>query len=285
MAFSRTGENFQTDAWLVHLYNGVPAERFPGGQMRIMKAGTCFVITSVVAILGFFLTVGSPDTAPPVLYCKGLVIGFSLFIVGIWVSQAIFLSDWSDEGKREFGILRNHILQSGEYMGSPEEAQEYILSFMSSVKSISNTHIKPWSPDREMQTSVSPVTHDSYNKAVHDLIYRRGGTVSDVVSEAYVEYFKNIRLDSAEGTQPSNKYTLCSVATEFRFVNYMILEYDDGAKDVFFGWLFDAKFPANGNVFRSSDPRLVLFYERHFLSLVSNAKSVALKPRPLAPQG
>jgi hypothetical protein len=252
------------------------------GAMKSKKAVFTFLATIGFTVLAYYVSLDLSASID-----KSLLAGSVISIAGTLMAIAFFLGDWSADVEQSYEKLRlrieadseklrTHLLDAAECMGSPEEAQKYILLMMRKVKSIANTHIKPLNPSHELATYTTSETHAKFKQAVSDLIYEREGRVRDVVYEPYVKYFLENRLHAPIHTLPAtDKYQLASVSTDIRFVNYMILQYNDGKKtDVFFGWVYDPNRVTD--VFRTSDQTLVRFFETHFEILFDHAKHEAL---------
>jgi hypothetical protein len=236
-----------------------------------------FIFSIVLAIATYFITIHISGPNSPTEPFDSIVAGFAMLIAGMIATLGSFLKD----------IVESNMPASPkkvfDCMGSPEDATEEILKVMSKyrVMAIRNTHIKP----PGVPLDISHETHEKFKKVVSDLIYVKEKTVRDVVSEPYIELYSRDRTDGRDYDLLDKLYGLFCVKTDVRFINYMIIKYSDRPTDVFFGWAYDAEQGTSAQVFRTSDPDEINFYEHHFNTLLQKASKVALPRAPLEQRG
>jgi len=246
-----------------------------------------FLITAIFAVIGFIIT-----TVYPYTYADfwGLMVSFTAFIVGLIISFVQYLDTFKRDINKQFSEFRlehekchtslvdvhktfNKSLEAKLNMrdsvkiGKPDAAYWYIIDRFSEITAIRNTHVKKEYVTAN-QMAASKDALDAYAQGINELV-KRHGSVSDIVSKTSLEFFKSQRNDAIESSKKHpGTYDLRCLDTEIPYINYMILDTNDG-REVLYGWAFDNEHISTASVFKTKDPAAVEYFYNHFLFLKS----------------
>ena len=133
-----------------------------------------------------------------------------------------------------------------------------------------------------LNTRIAPTCYDTYppslkkwDRAIATAV--RAGTIfREVVSPCWAALSAE-RVVELGGKGIYQGYV---VATELpAFLNFSVITFQDGTKEVWFGWLMSQSHSFDGTVARSTEQRLVQLFESWHASLVGSARAVGLDVR------
>lgn len=177
--------------------------------------------------------------------------------------------------------IRNSIdsIRSEAYVkniGKPVDAYIYITGKFNRIVNIKNTHIKEEEPTVDLLIHLPMPARTAYLNGIISVLTKQG-VVRDIVSTASVQLFKKYREEVIALARSGDiAYTLKEVDSKIPFINYTILEFDNGDREVLFGWAYHGEFNHDSRVFRSKDKDVVSYYDKHFEFISTQANRVQL---------
>lgn len=141
---------------------------------------------------------------------------------------------------------------------SSDHAMRYLTSRIPDAAIMLNTKISK--EKVEPRSDVGPEFHKAIKKAV-----KSGLCIKDIVSEKYhdtAEEFKN-ESDSMTGTY---QYSVMQEAPPC-FLNFIILEYSTGEKELMFGWATSNYMGTEQKAYMIRDSRVISYFEKYHTAL------------------
>lgn len=147
-----------------------------------------------------------------------------------------------------------------EWIGSPDQALVHFMRSRKNVKCVYNTHIKT----RVASTAIPPqeqlydkTVRDEFHSFVRKLIGNNKVQWHDIIVN--MDAKRREFADWAKST-PNRRYYVHYTNFTSPFVNYMLIQYNDGTSSVYFGWSYSHDNPAVGDVFFSTDNRICEYF-------------------------
>ena len=158
-----------------------------------------------------------------------------------------------------------------EVIGDDQNASKYVLTRLKGAEEISNTFITTLTPERQRAIFGTDSTELIVSGVIDHL--RQGKTWNDIVSSQGLDRVQTIsKRIKAEGIERRN-YRACVLNGNCPTLNFIILTFANGNKEVYFGWGFHEEM-AVGNVFRSKAPEIVQYFDKYFVALRAKSKEV-----------
>lgn len=138
---------------------------------------------------------------------------------------------------------------------------------LSRVKLVWNTRIVASAAPSGYPNTVGKTWTDAVISGLqHGLHFR------DVISSAWVDYCTELRDNiNVEGGSYDAKVVGIDIPS---FMNFIILEYIDGSKELYFGWALSPLYGFDQNSFLTTEGRLIHFFESLFSELWSQGVSL-----------
>lgn len=238
-----------------------------------------WVSLSLSAILGLItLIVGGPlwkaFGVPENLWAEdSTALAVVLLVLGlafaILLQQSEFHATVLREQKQELSQAINSMpLMEVFTAWSGEAAMAKLIGILPSMHSVMNTRVL----SSEMAMATHP-TQSPWDESVREFV-RSGKTFREVISDGNIQFARN-RLRAASGGD--GVYEAVSIPNQLpSFLNFIVLERGDGAREVWFGWIVSRAAGFETSVFRTSEPRIVEMFVRWHRELFVSGQLVGL---------
>jgi hypothetical protein len=153
-----------------------------------------------------------------------------------------------------------------EFLGKPEDAINKVIYNTSRARSINNTYVLQINADQKgVLSGYTTEYSDKIVNSVCDFI-KREKTWIDIISSQGENRIKKLNNRLNEKKIKHDTYHIYKVPYEFPIINFIIFEYSNTEREVFFGWGLHTQAPLD-SVFSSTDERVIGVFERYFHSL------------------
>lgn len=158
----------------------------------------------------------------------------------------------------------NHVIgQSNIHkLGTGDDGLRYLVSRFASATSIQNTRV-PSANATKYRSEFAP----TYGKAFEELV-RSGTIVREIVGVGLKSYCEKLASISRNADNPTYHYSIVD-PKPISFINFTIIGYHDGAKEVIFGWPVSAVEEFSAQCFASKDPSLIQLFDIAFRELAA----------------
>ncbi|MBW4708993.1 hypothetical protein KX928_14480 [Roseobacter sp. YSTF-M11] len=147
-------------------------------------------------------------------------------------------------------------------------ATEDILKIQKPVAAISNTHFKCDHLEGYEEQFYEPGLAARFNKRRKALI-DSGTQWTDCIGRVDTDIFEKIHAWARE--KATRKFFLYESDQEFPAINFILFEFQDGTKEVYFGWPVSHKQPREGKVFRSRDAGVCSHFKMVFQAMCASS--------------
>lgn len=180
-----------------------------------------------------------------------------LLMIGQWLVTVTEVQKTATYSDRIYDAIKNYLHVTT--VGSPEEALRYILGRLPALREVQNTRLNL---AEEVERSDEKLYESSAFEDILSVIpvYCRKELIwKDIGDSSALPGFRQLR-DRCLGTPPAKstryKYKLLSHVEPQ--INFILLEYRDGAKEVLFNWDFRSA---------GQDPTVLISRDRHIVEM------------------
>jgi hypothetical protein len=177
------------------------------------------------------------------------------FLVAVYFQQGDFKAELLAAQRSELAKLINSIPNTAIYTYyTGDDAMEALVAVLATVRCASNTRVLSRQLNLTLHAEASP-----WDQAIQNCV-QSGLTFREVVSPGNEALVRN-RRRSATGGKGVYEATILRHSLP-SFLNFIVLEYRDGSKEVWFGWIVSRSSGFEGTVIRTAEVRIVTLFER-----------------------
>lgn len=227
------------------------------------------ILSLITFLISFWLDPFGFGAQAPLSAVPALFLSMIVLMAGQAITTALELQKTARYSDKIYDAIKNYLHITP--IGSPEEAFRYILSRLPVLREVQNTS---FNLEGEMERADerfydTPV----YDDALHRIpVYTSDGLIWKDIGDQYaVDRLRSIKT-STESLSKNGKtgYSFKLINHSEPQLNFIILEYIDGAKEVIFNW--DFRSPGQDpTVLISRDSNIVNMFSVHFFHLWQKA--------------
>lgn len=183
------------------------------------------------------------------------------FVIGIYFQQNDFKADVLDSQRNELARIQSIIPTLRIYQTyTGDAAMHELIRLIPSVRSAHNTRILSPKMSQLSYSGDSPWDDSICRGLTNGLVFR------EVVSPDN-ENLARLRTSHAAGCDGTYRASVLRHNLP-SFMNFIVVEYDTGHKDVWFGWIVSEMAGWEGTVIRTGEQRIVALFERWHAELL-----------------
>ena len=183
-------------------------------------------------------------------------------LIGQWWATVVEVQKGTANSEKIYAAIKDYLHVTP--VGSPEEALRYIADRIPALREVQNTRLNV--PDEVERSNEKLYESDIFERLIREIPWycKRDLIWKDIGDSQALRLFRKLRGEAA-GEKPSKyKYRLLSHVEPQ--MNFILLEYRDGAKEVLFNWDFRSA-GQDPTVLISRDRQIVEMFAIHFTML------------------
>ena len=221
-----------------------------------------FLITYYVDPLDF-------NSHSPLAAVPATLFSIIILIIGQNISTHFEIRNTSEYSDRIYKAVKDYLHVTS--VGSPERALEYISSRMVSLREVKNTSLNTeFESDRSDEKLYNTETYFDMSKQIGLLTSKKliWKDICDNMGIVRQRYIDSIAKTNSKGKKHNYKYRI--ISHNEPQINFIILEYMDGVKEVLFNWDFRG-LGQDPTVLLSRDNKIIEMFYLHFNNLWGQA--------------
>lgn len=184
-----------------------------------------------------------------------------VLMIGQWFVTVLEGQKTSENSKRLYDAVKNYLHVTT--VGSPENAIEYIAGRLPALREVQNTSLN--TEDESERSDEKLYQSGSYEKLCAEIpLHCREGLIwKDVGDIRAVKRLRSTYAASLGSNTRNSRYKYKLLTHSEPQINFILLEYRDGSKEVLFNWDFRG-LGQDPTVLISRDPRIIEMFSIQF---------------------
>lgn len=182
-----------------------------------------------------------------------------VLMIGQWLVTVTEIQKTATYSDRLYDALKNYLHVTT--IGSPEEALRYVQGRLPILREVQNTRLN--APEETERSDEKLYASGAFEALLEDIpVYCRKELIwKDLGDTHALKIFRELRAQSAVGAAAKGaRYKFKLLSHVEPQINFILLEYRDGAKEVLFNWDFRGM---------GQDPTVLVSRDRHIVEMFS----------------
>lgn len=183
-------------------------------------------------------------------------------LIGQWWATVVEIQKSTTNSEKVYDAIKNYLHVTP--VGSPEEAMRYIADRLPALREVQNTRLNI--PDEVERSNEKLYESDIFDRLIREIPWycKQDLIWKDIGDNQALPLFRKLRGEAAG--EKSSKYKYKLLAHVEPQMNFILLEYRDGAKEVLFNWDFRSA-GQDPTVLISRDRQIVEMFAIHYTML------------------
>jgi hypothetical protein len=208
------------------------------------------VVALIVFVVGYWFDPASLPKGVSAFFFSVLIL-----MIGQWLVTVTEIQKTAVFSDRLYDAVKNylHVTRAG----SPEEALRYICQRLPALREVQNTRLNV--PEEVERSNEKLYESDAFESLVKEIPWycKRDLIWKDIGDQSALPLFRTLHGESTvAGKAPKYKYKVLSHVEPQ--MNFILLEYRDGEKEVLFNWDFRSA---------GQDPTVLISRDRHIVEM------------------